>query len=63
MDPENRYQQQFCSKPGWQRERLANFLQNTEGPPQGYPDLVDDGWTHAMRRSSAARQSEGIGHI
>jgi cyclohexanone monooxygenase len=46
---------EHCAAPGWQRARMENFMENTEGPRDGLPDLVADGWTHAMRRAMAVR--------
>ena len=42
------YAQKFFSRKGWQRERMMNFVLNTEtGNRDGLVDLVDDGWTKA----------------
>jgi cation diffusion facilitator CzcD-associated flavoprotein CzcO len=35
-------------RPGWHQRRRENFVALTSGVPQD-EDLVDDGWTHAMR--------------
>ena len=41
-------------KPGWAREREANFTASISGR-KPVPDLVDDGWTHIHRRDGAER--------
>jgi len=42
------YAQKYLSKPGWQADRVNNFLLMTQTTGIGIEDLVDDGWTEIM---------------
>ena len=42
------YAAEYCSKPGWQRERVANFGECVEAPAVGQQDLANDGWTWSV---------------
>lgn len=37
------------TKPGWQRERMVNFVQMTQTPTVGVTDLIQDGWTDSVK--------------
>jgi cyclohexanone monooxygenase len=46
-------------KPGWQRERMDNFIATLNGVNSG-ADLVDDGWTHLFHDTmTALRHPDG----
>ena len=49
------YAAKYMSRKGWQRDRQRNFILNTESPSDELEDLVDDGWTHAVRRMTDVR--------
>jgi cation diffusion facilitator CzcD-associated flavoprotein CzcO len=47
-------------KPGWQKERIQNFLRAAnEIIPPGEPDLVQDIWTEINRNLNAELEAEG----
>ena len=47
-------------RPGWQRERQANFQRGAiEGFLRGEPDLIDDIWTEINRNLNAELDAEG----
>mgnify|MGYP006095178601 CR=1 FL=1 len=50
------YAARYMGKKGWQRERQMNFIYNTEQPNPDLVDLVDDGWTNAMKRGAETRR-------
>jgi cation diffusion facilitator CzcD-associated flavoprotein CzcO len=53
------YAARHMGRKGWQKERQMNFIYNTEQPKSNLIDLVNDGWTNAMRRGAAVRRKMG----
>ncbi|MEN6542072.1 NAD(P)/FAD-dependent oxidoreductase [Parvibaculum sp.] len=45
-------------KPGWQRERMDNFIATLSGVNPGV-DMVDDGWTHLYHDTFSVQQADG----
>ena len=59
------YAAEYLSGEGWQKNRMDNFMLNTEGSTDpSTPDLVSDGWTHSMNRARMVRaKAEETGDI
>ena len=59
------YAAEYLSGEGWQKNRMDNFMLNTEGTTDpSTPDLVSDGWTHSMNRARMVRaKAEETGDI
>ena len=48
-DTSPEFAEEFLSKPGWQRERMDNFMRMVQTSGEGVHDLVQDGWTDIIR--------------
>ena len=48
-DTSPEFASEFLSKPGWQRERMDNFMRMVQTSGEGVHDLVQDGWTDIIR--------------
>ena len=63
------YVEKYCSKAGWQRERIANFGDCLEAPKVGMEDFANDGWTWSAQktiaeaREKAAAEGGSVGKL
>ena len=60
-DTSPEFAEEFLSKPGWQRERMDNFMRMVQTSGEGVHDLVQDGWTDIIRNLQVRLASVSTG--
>merc|ERR1719159_631126 len=60
---DDKFIKKFMSKPGWQAERIRNFVELTEGTSKGTKvkvDLIQDGWTQEGAAAGLEDQERAV---